>query len=255
MPRFAANLTMLFTELPFLARFDAARRAGFQGVEFLFPYDHDADEIHRALDDCGLPLILFNTPPGDWASGERGHAALPGCAAEFGEAQRLAFQYSRILEPRFLHVMAGNAAGPEAASCFRDNLAALAARNPDQDFLIEPLNPHDMPGYFLNDFKTSREILEGIAAPNLHLQFDAYHAGRITGDALGQWQTSRDLVRHVQIAGYPGRHEPTGGEIDYPAFFARLDADGYDGFVSAEYNPATTTTEGLGWMHTASTVF
>lgn len=254
MPRFAANLTMLFTELPFLARFDAARRAGFQGVEFLFPYDHDADEIRRALDDCGLPLILFNTPAGDWAMGERGHAALPECTAQFRDGLQLALCYSRILEPRFLHVMAGNASGPDAAACFRGNLAALSAENPRQNFLIEPLNPHDMPGYFLNDFNAARAILTEINATNLCLQFDAYHAQRITGDVMGTWLTNHDLVRHIQIAGYPERHEPWPGEIDYKAFFARLDADGYSGFVSAEYNPSSTTTDGLGWMQSTSTL-
>lgn len=248
MPRFAANLSLLFTEYPFLERFDAARQAGFQGVEFLFPYAYDATEIRRALDDCGLKLILFNTPPGDWAAGERGHAAVPGCEAAFADDLAQALDYARILAPRFLHVMAGNAAGDTACACFRRHLAALTAADPDQGFLIEPLNHYDMPGYFLHDLAQARALLADIKAPNLGLQFDAYHAHRISGDVSGLWQANRDLARHVQIAGFPGRHEPTGGDINYPAFFASLDAEGYQGFVSAEYNPAGTTLDGLGWL-------
>ena len=248
MPRFAANLTLLFTERPFLDRFDAARRAGFRGVEMLFPYDHAPAEIRRALDDCGLPLVLFNTPPGDWDAGERGFAACPGAEARLAETLDLALDYAAALRPRHLHVMAGLAAGSEARACFVANLRRLTARAPGRSFVIEPINPHDMPGYFLQDFATARAILREVGAPNLGLQFDAYHAHRITDDLLAAWDEHAGLVRHVQIAGHPGRHEPIPSDLPARAFFARLDAGGYRGFVSGEYHPRGRTEDGLSWI-------
>lgn len=247
MPKFAANLTLLFTELPFLDRFAAAQRAGFEAVEFLFPYEHPAEEIAKALHDCGLPLALFNTPAGNWAAGERGRAALPETTPPFAEDLRLALAYADILRPNFIHVMAGIAQGDAAMASFCENLRHCCAQRPKQQFLIEPINPYDIPGYFLNDFTQAQKVLRDVAAPNLALQFDAYHAYRITGNLPHCWQQNRAQARHIQIAGHPGRHEPNVGEIDYPAFFKTLDSQGYDGFVSAEYHPQTTTEDGLGW--------
>ena len=144
--------------------------------------------------------------------------------------------------------MAGAADGPDAETVFIDNLRWAAARAPDQSLTIEPINRIDMPGYFLADYDTAERVLAAVGAPNLSLQFDAYHAHRITGDVMAAWSAHGHRARHVQVAGYPGRHEPEGGEIDYPSFFARLDAEGYDGWVSGEYAPATTTDAGLGWI-------
>jgi hydroxypyruvate isomerase len=248
MPRFAANLSMLFTEVPLLDRFAAAKQAGFDAVEVLFPYAEAPGEILRRADLLGLTMVLINTPPPDWDQGDRGLAAVPGRQAEFRAEFRRALAYAERLRPRHVHVMAGNARGPEAHETYLANLAWAAAQAPEQSLTIEPISPIDMPGYFLNDFDLAAEIIAQIDAPNLGLQFDAYHAHRITGDVGLAWQMHGPRARHVQIAGYPGRNEPAGGAIDYPAFFRTLDETGYAGWVSAEYRPAGRTAEGLGWI-------
>ena len=248
MPHFAANLTMLFAELPLLERFAAAQHAGFDAVEVLFPYDHDPKELRAALDDCGLPLILFNTPPGDWQNGERGFAAVPGAEGRFNEGLALALEYAEILRPAFIHVMSGNAAGPKALDTLLGNLHRAVQHSPRQGFLIEPLNPYDMPGYFLNDFATASHVIADINAANLGLQFDAYHAHRITGDLLGTWNAFGHQTQHIQIADHPGRHEPGSGEIPFAAFFEHLKSSAYTGWISAEYHPANTTVSSLGWL-------
>lgn len=248
MPRFCANLTMLFTEYPFLERFGAARSAGFDTVEVLFPYDEPAPMVRDMLDRNGLTLALINCPPPNYTGGARGFAAVPGGEDRFRHDFRRTLRYGQALGAHHLHLMAGVAEGAAARATFIDNLRWAAAEAPQQSLTIEPINPVDMPGYFLNDFDLALEVLEAVAAPNLHLQFDAYHAQRITGDVMGTWDKCRHRVAHVQVGGFPGRHEPAGGDIDYPAFFARLDAEGYDGWVSGEYNPAGRTEEGLGWF-------
>ena len=248
MPRFAANLSMLFRELPLLERPAAARDAGFAGVEILFPYDEPGHLIRQALDRAGLPLILINTPPPNWTGGDRGFAAIPGGEERFRHDFRRALRYAQVLGARHIHVMAGVAEGSEARDTFIRNLAWAAATAPEQPLTIEPINTHDMPGYFLDDFDLAAEVLDTVGAPNLALQFDAYHAHRITGDVMGTWAAHGHRAAHVQVAGYPGRHEPAGGEIDYPAFFARLDSDGYAGFVSGEYTPEGRTGDGVGWI-------
>lgn len=248
MPRFAANLTMLFTELPMPARFAAAADAGFRGVEILFPYDLAARELSRAAIAAGVEMVLMNTPPPNWAGGPRGFAALPGGEARFRHDFDRALRVAQALRARHIHIMAGVAEGPQADAAFLANLAWAAERAPRQSLTIEPINRIDMPGYYLADFDLAARIVTGIGAPNLGLQFDAYHAHRITGDVLGTWRQVAPLVRHVQIAGHPGRHEPLAGDIDYPAFFAALDKAGYDGWVSAEYDPARHTETGLGWL-------
>lgn len=246
--RLAANLTFLFTELPMTERFAAARRAGFSGVEVLFPYDLATRELSRAARAEGLEFVLLNTPPPNWAGGPRGFAAIPGGEDRFRRDFRRALRFAQELGAAHLHIMAGRAEGETARRIFVDNLSWAAATAPQLSLLIEPLNPVDMPGYFLNDFDLAAGVLDEIGAPNLGLQFDAYHAQRITGDALACWDQHGTRARHIQIAGFPGRHEPQGGDIDYPAFFRRLGASGYDGWVSAEYVPATTTEAGLGWL-------
>jgi len=248
MPRFAANLTFLFKEFPFLERFDAAADAGFDGVEVLFPYDDAATEIARRLERSGLPLVLINTPPPNWTGGARGFAAIPGGETRFQSDFKRALRYAEVLKPQHIHIMAGKAQGPAARNTFIRNLAWAAKQAPTQSLTIEPINQTDMPGYFLNDFELASVVLAEVGAPNLGLQFDAYHAQIITGDALRAWETYRHLVRHVQVAGVPGRHEPDREDIDYPKFFRALDAAGYDGCVSGEYNPIARTTDGLGWF-------
>ncbi|WP_103172720.1 hydroxypyruvate isomerase family protein [Paracoccus sp. SY] len=248
MPRFAANLTMLFTELPMLERFAAAADAGFQGVEILFPYDIPARDLSRAAIAAGLEFVLMNTPPPNWAGGPRGFAAEPGREDRFRSDFDRALRFAEALRARHVHIMAGYAEGPDARATFTRNLAWAADRAPHVSLMIEPLNPMDQPGYFLADFDLAAEIIAQVGAPNLGLQFDSYHAQLITGDAMEVWRRHAGIVRHVQIAGVPGRHEPTGGMIDYPGFFAALDQSGYKGWVSAEYNPRALTAQGLGWL-------
>ncbi len=247
MPRFAANLTFLFNELPFLDRFAAARDAGFDAVEILFPYNDPVSQIADRLRDCALTLVLINTPPPNWAGGDRGFAAVSGSEARFRRDFERSLRYAARLNPRHVHVMAGKALGLVAEQTFVRNLAWAAAKAPDQSLTIEPINGIDMPGYFLNDFDQAAAILDAVDAPNLGLQFDAYHAQIITGDAIATWNRHAAMVRHIQVAGVPGRHEPVGGDIDYPAFFAQLDAEGFDGYVSAEYHPQNATLQGLSW--------
>ncbi len=243
MPRFAANLSLLFTELPLLERFGAARKAGFQGVEILFPYDAAVPALQDRLARTELPLVLINAPPPNYTGGPRGFAATPGGEERFRSDFRRAARYAQTLGAEHLHVMAGAAEGPRAREVYVRNLAWAAAAAPGLTLTIEPINPHDVPGYFLADFGLARDVIEEVGAPNLRLQFDSYHAHRLTGDVLGTWDRVRDLVAHVQVGGYDGRHEPRD-----PAFLERLDADGYEGWVSGEYHPRTVTEEGLDWL-------
>jgi hydroxypyruvate isomerase len=247
-PRFAANLSWLFTERPLTERFAAARSAGFGAVEILFPYEEPAAQLAEAARLAGTPVVLINCPPPNWAGGPRGFAALPGGEARFEKDFERALRFAEVLGARHLHVMAGAAEGPAARAAFERNLAWAAARAPRQSLTIEPINRTDMPGYFLSDFREALEIIEAVGAPNLRLQFDAYHAQMIHGDAAALWELCASRVAHVQIAGAPGRNEPDRGEIDYPAFLAALDQEGYDGWVSAEYRPRATTEDGLGWL-------
>lgn len=248
MPKFCANLTWLFGELPFMDRFRAAREAGFEAVEVLFPYDCPTQEMRDQLVLNGLSFVLMNCPPPNATGGPQGFAALPGGEARFRRDFDRTLRFAQVLKPLHIHIMAGVAEGPGAEATLVENLRWAAARAPRQSLTIEPINRVDMPGYFLADYETAARVLDAVAAPNLALQFDAYHAHRITGDVARAWAAHGGRARHVQVAGFPGRHEPRGGAIDYPAFFARLDAEGYDGWVSGEYAPATTTAEGLGWL-------
>jgi hydroxypyruvate isomerase len=246
MPRFAANLMFLFSEVPLLHRPELAAQAGFDGVEILFPYDHAPEEWARAL--AGLPLALINTPPGNWAEGERGFAAVPGAEARFRDGFLRAADVAARLGAGRIHVMSGVAKGVEAEQVLRENLAWAAAQAPDQPLTVEPINPDDMPGYFLNDFDQAARILDDLALPQLGLQFDLWHAARIHGDANAVWAAHRARIRHVQIAGFPNRNEPGGGGFDLTALCAELDRDKRDVWVSGEYIPARATVHGLMWL-------
>ena len=246
MPRYAANLTMLFTEVAMLDRPGLARQAGFDGVEVLFPYDHPVKDWATAL--TGMPLALINTPPGDWAAGDRGFAAVPGQEARFRDSFLRAAEVASRLGAARVHVMAGVARGPQAVQCFIDNLSWALAEAPDQRLTVEPMNAEDMPGYFLNDFDQAARILEDIANPRIGLQFDLWHAARIHGDAAAVWLRHRAQITHVQIAGFPTRAEPGGGGFDLTALCRDLDAMGYDGWIAAEYRPTRATVHGLSWL-------
>ena len=246
MPRFAANLTMLFTEVPMLDRPGLAAQAGFDGVEVLFPYDHTVTDWQTAL--AGLPLALVNTPPGDWVSGDRGFAAVPGQETRFRDSFLRGADLASRLGAARLHVMSGVAKGPQAEQVFVENLAWAAAQAPDQRLVIEPLNPADMPGYFLNGFDQAARILQDVGLPQIGLQFDLWHAARIHGNAATVWATHRDRVSHVQIAGFPQRHEPGGGGFDLTALCREIDSLDRDIWVAAEYRPSRATVHGLMWL-------
>ena len=251
MPQFAANLTTLFTELQMIDRFAAAAEAGFTGVEILFPYDIAAQDLYRASVKTGLPIVLINAPPPNWAGGPRGFAAVPGLEDRFRRDFERSLRVAQALRARHIHIMAGRAEGPQALETLVANLSWAADRAPHASLTIEPVNDTDMPGYFLTDYGMAIDVIDRIAAPNLGLQLDTYHAQVITGDMQACWRKVAPLVRHIQIAGHPGRNEPDVGTLDYPALFAELDDWGYRGWVSAEYAPVRTTQSGLGWLHVA----
>ncbi len=251
MARFAANLTYLFTELPMLQRFAAARRAGFDGVEILFPYDLPAKELIAAAQESSLRFVLMNTPPPNWAGGPRGFAAEPGNESRFRRDFERALLYAEALKVAHLHVMAGKARGSAALATFLRNLDWACAQAPGTSLTIEPMNRSDMPGYYLDSFDLASEIVDQIDRPNLGLQFDVYQAHMIHGDVIGTWERHARNTHHIQIAGCPGRHEPRSGEIDYAGFFRAVDAAGFSGWVGAEYTPRTSTEAGLRWLRTA----
>jgi 2-dehydrotetronate isomerase len=252
MPKFAANLTMLFNELPFLDRFAAAKQNGFDAVEFLFPYEFEAEQIADRLRTSDLKQVLFNLPPGNWADGMRGMAALPACREEFRHSVAQAIGYARTFCTPNLHVMAGIADPSDAAAmgCYRQSLiyAADEAGAHGIGITIEPLNGHDMPGYFLHDFDLAAQIIADLGLPNLKLQFDIYHCHRIGSDVLAGLQQFMPIIGHIQIASAPDRHEPGSGDSHDLAVLRALDGLGYDGVVGCEYRPAGGTIEGLGWL-------
>lgn len=248
MARFAANLTFLFNELPMLRRFSAARQAGFQGAEILFPYDLSIPDLVQKSQKTGIEIVLINCPPPNWAGGPRGFAAMPGLQDRFQRDFERALRVAEALSASHIHIMSGKAEGPQALACFIENLSWAAARAPHVSLIIEPMSPIEMPGYFLDSFKLAAQVISEVKASNVGLQFDAYHAHLITDDVTATWEEYGHLVRHIQIAGAPGRHEPRGGDIDYHSFFRAVDATGYSGWVSAEYTPETTTEAGLRWL-------
>lgn len=252
MPRFAANLTMMFNEVEFLDRFSAAAKAGFSAVEYLFPYAFDASQIAESLHENGLTQALFNLPPGDWQAGERGLAALPDRQADFRASVRTALEYASATGVRRVHVMSGLAdrADRAAEATYRGSLAYLCdlAGAAGLDVMIEPINSRDMPGYFLNDFNYAADLIADLGLPNLKLQFDIYHRQIIHGDVLTGLRLMMPIIGHVQVAAVPLRHEPGTGELNDHRILTTLDALGYTGFVGCEYRPAGDTVAGLGWL-------
>ena len=251
MPRFAANLTMMFNEWAFLDRFAAAADAGFDAVEFLFPYAHAPEDIAARLSACRLTLALFNLPPGDWTAGERGMAALPARAADFRASVATALPYALATGIKHLHVMSGLAdrRDPAARAAYRAALAyACEAVAPHGiAIVIEPINARDMPGYFLDDFNAAVETILALAVPNLKLQYDIYHRQIIHGDVMKSLEALMPVIGHIQTAAVPARHEPASGELDDARIFRHIDALGYQGFVGCEYRPAAGTLAGLEW--------
>jgi hydroxypyruvate isomerase len=254
MPRFAANLTMMFNEVPFPQRFAAAARAGFRAVEFLFPYDYAPADVAGWLREAGLESALFNLPPGDWAAGERGLAALPGREAEFRAGVARALEYAIAMGTPRLHAMAGPVPeGVGRGACretYLENLrhAARELARHGRTLLIEPINGRDMPGYFLQTQAEAHAIREAVAEPNLKVQMDFYHAQIVEGDLTTTFRKHFEDIGHVQIASVPERHEPDDGEVNYPYLFRLLDQLGYAGWVGCEYRPHGRTEDGLGWL-------
>jgi hydroxypyruvate isomerase len=253
MPRLAANLSMMFNELPFLDRFAAARSAGFEGVEFLFPYDFPATALRERLSGEGLTQVLFNMPPGDWAHGERGIASIPGRQSEFHESVKKALDYAAALDCRQTHCMAGivpSGVSPTTATAvYAANLAWAAeqAKPAGVRLVIEPINHRDMPGYFLNTQAQGAAIVEAIGRDRLGLQFDVYHVQVTEGDITKRMEQFMPLIAHMQIADVPARNEPGTGEIGWSYVFRRMDELGYQGWVGCEYRPVGDTVAGLNW--------
>lgn len=252
MPRFAANLSMMFTEWDFLDRFAAAADAGFDAVEFLFPYDYAPDAIGERLRRNGLTQALFNLPPGAWNEGERGFAAVPERFDDFRQSVEVALPYAVATGVKRLHMLSGKADSRDARAndAFRRAVSWCAEIFSDHglDVMIEPINARDIPGYFLNNFDMALQFIDELKLPNLKLQFDIYHRQIIHGDVTVALRDTMALIGHIQIAGVPSRHEPHGEELNYPFLFEELDRLRYAGFVGCEYRPQTTTTDGLAWF-------
>ena len=254
MPRFAANLTMLFTELPFLDRFEAAAEAGFTAVEYLFPYDFPKEELVARLRSHKLKQVLHNLPAGNWAGGERGIACHPGRVEEFRAGVERAIEYAHALDCPQLNCLAGKlpdaVSGQEAWATLVDNLrfAAGRLRGAGLRLLVEPINTYDIPGFFLSRTEQAITLIDEVGADNLFLQYDIYHAKRIEVELAGTLSKHLARIGHIQLADNPGRNEPGTGEINWPFLFRHLDALGWKGFIGCEYKPRTTTQEGLGWI-------
>jgi hydroxypyruvate isomerase len=254
MPRFAANLTMLFNEVGFLDRFAAAADAGFHAVEYLFPYDYQPSELKDRLTAHGLTQALHNLPAGNWGAGERGIACHPDRTREFAEGVERAIQYATALDCPQVNCLAGilpaDVDPAKARATFVANLkpAAAALKSAGIRLLIEPINTRDIPNFFLNRTVQAREIIDEVASDNLLLQYDVYHMQVMEGDLAKTIERTLPLIGHIQVADPPARGEPGTGEINYPFLFALLDRLGYPGWIGCEYKPAGRTDAGLGWM-------
>lgn len=253
MPRFAANLSMMYQEHAFLDRFGAAAKDGFKGIEFLFPYAHPAADIRARLTQHSLTQVLFNGPPGDWDAGERGLASLPGREAEFRQSVDTALEYARVLGNERVHLMAGLIRpGEERArhrATYVRNLdyAARQAASAGVSVVIEPINTRDIPGFFLNRQDEAHAVCAEVGAGNLKVQMDIYHCQIVEGDLAMKLRQYIAGIGHIQIAGVPERHEPDLGEINYPYLFRLMDELGYAGWVGCEYRPKAGTSAGLAW--------
>jgi hydroxypyruvate isomerase len=256
MPRFAANLTMLFNEVPFLERFEHAARAGFKAVEYLFPYAFDKQVLVEALSANSLSQVLHNLPAGDWDAGERGIACHPDRVAEFKAGVDRAIEYATALKCPQVNCLAGkvpsDVSREAAQATFVANLrfAADKLKAAGIRLLIEPINPFDIPGFFLNRTDQAQAMIDEVGSDNLFIQYDIYHAQRTEGELAATAKKYLKSIGHIQLADNPGRNEPGTGEINYPFLFKQLDAMGYTGWIGCEYKPAGNTQAGLGWMKT-----
>lgn len=254
MPRFAANLTMLFNEVPFLERFAAAAKAGFKGVEYLFPYAFPAEELAKQLTTHGLVQVLHNLPAGDWEKGERGIAIFPDRADEFRQGVASAIRYAKALECPQVNCLVGIAPQGSDRKAHHATLvanlkfAAAALKAEGIKLLIEPINTRDIPGFFLTNTKQALAIIEEVGSDNLYVQYDIYHMQIMEGDLTRTMEENLAKIAHIQLADNPGRNEPGTGEINYPFLYRQIDRMGYQGWIGAEYKPKSGTVAGLGWM-------
>lgn len=254
MPKFAANLSFLYADLPFLDRIAAAARDGFPAVEYVSPYDFPEEEVAAALKAANVQQALFNLPAGDWAGGERGIGCLPDRVEEFKAGVDKAISYAKALGCPKINCLAGiapNGVAPDKLEqTLVENLKYAAPRLADAGvkLLLEPINLRDIPGFFVSTTDHAERILEAVCSDNLFIQYDIYHTQIMQGDLAETYKRLKAKIAHVQLADNPGRHEPGTGEINYPYLFNMLDAEGYDGFIGCEYKPSAGTTEGLGWM-------
>jgi len=254
MLKFAANLTTLFNEYAFEDRFEQAAKEGFSAVEYLFPYNYDADMLADKLAQYNLKQVLFNMYPGDWEKGERGCAAIPGREDEFKETVDLALLYAQKLNCKCVHAMSGNIdmnfTREEHIQTFLHNIRYAADRFAELGItlVIEPLNPKDMPGYFIASQREAGELIKLVDRDNVKIQFDFYHAQIVDGDICHLIEDLFDQIGHIQIASNPDRHEPDSGELNYPFIFAKLNKLGYQGWIGCEYFPEHDTHSGLTWV-------
>jgi hydroxypyruvate isomerase len=254
MPKFAANLTMLFNEVPFLERFAAAANAGFDAVEFLFPYPYKAAELADLLETHKLKLVLHNLPAGNWEAGERGIACLPDRVGEFQEGVGRAIEYAKALKVPQLNCLVGIPSAGVSADNARKTIvgnlryAAAELKKEGIRLLVEPCNSYDIPGFALNRSAEGLDVIREVGSDNLFLQYDIYHMQRMEGELAATIKKNFASIAHIQLADNPGRNEPGTGEINYPFLFELLDSLGYAGHIGCEYKPRTTTAEGLGWL-------
>lgn len=248
--KLAANISLLWSELPFLDRFDAAAAAGFTAVEVLFPYDISANEMQAAMRRNGQQMVLINAPPPNYTGGLRGFAARPGAEDRFRHDMRRVFRYAQALGVELVHVMSGDGRGEDCFDAMVENLKWASRHAPKHLTLtIEPLNDQDMPGYFLNDYGLAARMLDAVKKSNVRLQFDSYHAQVIHGDAVDVWRRYGLRAAHVQVGDVPGRVPPGKGKVDFDVLLDTIAGSGYDGWISAEYNPGDKPTEdSLRWM-------
>jgi hydroxypyruvate isomerase len=254
MPKLAANLSMMFTEVPFMDRFDAAAKAGFKGVEFLFPYEFDLNQIADKLKSNKLELVLHNLPAGNWAGGERGIAANPDRVSEFQDGIGKGIEAAKKLGVKQLNALAGKlpegVSADKARATFVSNLkfAAQKLKAENIRLITEPINTFDIPGFFLNRTQQAVDIIKEVGSDNLFIQHDIYHMQRMEGELANTIKANIGLIKHMQLADNPGRNEPGTGEINYKFLFKFIDDLGYDGWIGCEYKPLTTTEAGLGWL-------
>ncbi len=254
MPKLAANLTMLFTDMPFLDRFAAAKRAGFTYVEFLLPYDHPAEKVKEALDKNGLKVVLFNLPCGNWAGGDRGIGASPNRVEEYRTGVKTAVEYAKVLGVPRMNCLAGKMVSGFSKEDHKKTLVENLKFSADAlgkigvKQIVEHINPFDIPGFFLNRVSEVVDVLAEVNRPNVYVQYDIYHAARTEGNLTLTLREQFAKIDHIQIADTPGRNQPGTGEINFPFLFAEMDKLGYKGYVGLEYVPKPDTLSSLGWI-------